>query len=189
MRSAVVHAALSAAALAAVMAAAQPASDWLTDDKGVLELKLASTEKGAICGGTLRLNRSRRLVLWEGAPGAIGCKQKVEATFDDVKSVAAEERGGFTVELKSGKVRKLLLVPLPHAAWLAQQPKVQDSVATALKYGSAIEAAPGGETMTASGSAGGGGPTVKKVDVPKELAADTKKAVDAVKQALEGPAR
>jgi hypothetical protein len=173
--------------IAIVLASGPPAAgspDWMSDEHGVLELRLAHLHPGRIDGGTLRLDRTKRLVEWIGAPGEIGCKDKVEARFDDVKSVAVDEVApGFLLELKTGKPKSLRLIPLPHAQWLLKQPKMQEAIATAMKYGTEGLNTPDGK-MAPTGSAAGGGPTLKTVEIPKDVAADTKKAVDALKEAL-----
>jgi hypothetical protein len=158
-------------------------ADWLTDDGTVVELKLAHMDKDRLDGGILRIDRAKRLVLWEGVPGDIGCKAKVEAKFEDVKSVDTDDRqAGFELEVKKGNPRKLRLIPLPHAALLLQQAQVtggslQNSMDNAGVTG------PDGLPMKVGGSSGGG-PSTKRLQLPKEAVADTQKAVDAIKQAL-----
>jgi hypothetical protein len=165
-----------------VRSADMPA-EWLSDASGVLELQLAHAHPGRIDGGTLRMDRRKRVMLWVGAPGDIGCKESIEASFDDVKSVTVGDAPGFFVELKSGKTRKLRLIPVPHAAWLARQSKMQEAMATSMKYGSDLQTTAG--KMEPTGAAAGGGPTLRMVEIPKDVADATKRAIDAIKHALE----
>lgn len=101
-------------------------SDWMSESNGVLELKLAHEEKARPDGGTLRIDSNKQVILWEGIPGEFGCKLKVEASFDDVKEISVSELAGFVLELRSGKNRKLSLIPAPHAWWFAQQWAARD---------------------------------------------------------------
>lgn len=155
--------------------------DWMTDDKGVLELKVAQVENNHLCGAVLRLDRNKRSLLHEGIPGEIGCKAKIEVSFDDVKSVDTGDEAGLTLELKKGKPRKALLIPVPHAPWLLQQAQVKGG------QGQGMEASglkgPDGDGMKMSGS-GSGAVTLKKVELPKPVVDDTKKAVEAIREAL-----
>ena len=43
-------------------------------------------------GGLLRLDRNKRLVLWQGIPGDIGCKLKVEAKFTTGTTISVPKR-------------------------------------------------------------------------------------------------
>src|SRR5512132_128425 len=75
--------------------AADLSPDWMSDEGGVLELKLAHNDKDRLDGGVLRLDRNKRLLLWPGIPGDIGCKVKVEAKFEDVEAVRVGDGAGF----------------------------------------------------------------------------------------------
>src|SRR5438445_12682930 len=82
-------------ALAAVALAADTL-DWMSDSAAVLEVRLAHADRDRVDGGTLRLDRTKRLVTWVGAPGDIGCKPKLESTLEAVQSVTTEDgRPGF----------------------------------------------------------------------------------------------
>jgi hypothetical protein len=159
--------------------------DWMTDEAGVLELKLAHADKGRPDGGVLRVDRGKREVSWEGIPGDIGCKQKVQTSFDDVKFVGAIDDGaGFTIEFTKAKPRKLLLIPVAHVSWLSATGKVEGGLGTAMSQSSLR--GPGGDQMTASGGAAGAGPSVRKAEIPKAVKDDCKKAAGAVQAALAG---
>jgi len=95
--------AITGIALGTNAPAADLSPDWMSDEGGVLELKLAHNDKDRPDGGLLRLDRNKRLVLWQGIPGDIGCKLKVEAKFEDVEAVRVGDGAGFTVELKHGR--------------------------------------------------------------------------------------
>lgn len=157
-------------------------AEWMADEAGVLDIKVALAEKGGACGAALILDRTKKTLLLEGAPGEIGCKLKVEESFTDVKSVKTGDGAGFLVELKKGKQKKLLMIPVVHVQWLLSQPMVGGS------FGQAVQSSnltgPDGEPIRVGGAAGGVGPTVKKVELPKDVVADTEKAVQAVRQAL-----
>ena len=91
---------------------AQPSSaDWMSETDDVLELKLAHEEKGRPDGGTLRIDSTKRLLLWEGIPGEFGCKLRVEASFDEVDDISVSELAGFVLALKRDKNKKLVLIP------------------------------------------------------------------------------
>ena len=120
---------LGVAALAlAVVAPPAPAGDsWMTDENGVLQMMLAHDEKSGPDGGLLTLDRNKKTITWAGAPGEHGCKLKVEGSFDSVKSVKDNGReAGFLLEMKEGKTRKLVLLPLPYAEWFVRQWKVAE---------------------------------------------------------------
>ncbi len=159
-------------------------ADWLTDDGNVLELKLAHLDKNGPDGGILRIDRGKKVVSWDGIPGEIGCKLKVEATFDDVKSVSLDDyQAGFVVELKKGKTKKLVLIPVPHAMALMTRADVKEvGLQTSMANAGLRDSA--GDGIRTGGSVGGAGPAAKKVELPKEVVADTRKAADAVLEAL-----
>lgn len=156
--------------------------DWMIDDQGVLELKLAQDEKDRPCGAVLRMDRNKRVLLYEGIPGEVGCKAKIEAVFGDVKSVTTGPQAGFTLELKTGKPRRLILIPVPHALWFAQQRQVRGGGLSQGMEG--VDArGPDGGAVHVSGSAAGA-PRLKKVDLPKPVVDDTKKAAAAIREVL-----
>jgi hypothetical protein len=163
--------------------AADVSTDWMSDEGGVLELKLAHNDKDRPDGGLLRVDRNKRVLLWQGIGGDIGCKLKVEAKFEDVEAVRVGDGAGFTVELKRGKPRKLVLIPVPHAEWLLKQYGVQEGLATAMANTEYLRG-PGGK-MTPSGGAGSAGPSIKKVELPEAVVRDTRRAADAVLAAMD----
>jgi hypothetical protein len=184
---ALLMAALVGPALAGVQdpaGVAPPSSaDWMSEDEGVLELKLAHEEKARPDGGTLRIDSRRRTVLWEGIPGEFGCKLEVEASFDDVKDISVSELAGFVLELKTGKNRKLVLIPVPHAWWFVQQWRTQDgSFAQNIPDGALRDH--DGTGMAISGAEGGAGPRVKHREIPKDVVKDTRKAANAIRAEL-----
>jgi hypothetical protein len=181
----VVAAALAAGAVTEVN------PDWMTDEGGVLELKLAHNDKDRPDGGLLRVDRNRRLLLWEGIPGDIGCRLKVEAKFEDVEAVKVGDEAGFTVELKKGRPRKLVLIPVPYVEWFIKQYRVREGVGTAMAQAPVELRGPGGDKLTPSGSAASAGPSIKKVELPEGVVRDTRRAASAVLAAMDrsGPAK
>jgi hypothetical protein len=157
-------------------------SDWLSDEGGVLELKVAQVESSQLCGAVLRVDRNKRSLLQQGIPGDIGCKAKVEVSFDDVKAVETGSEAGVTVELKKGKPKKFILMPLPHAQFLLQQAQVKGG-GLAQGMETAGVRGPDGDSMKVSGSSAGA-PVVKKVELPKTVVDDTKTAANSIREAL-----
>lgn len=158
-------------------------ADWMSEVDGVLELKLAHDEKKRPDGGTLRIDSRRGLVLWEGIPGEFGCKLKVEASFDDVKDITVNERAGFVLELRSGKNKSLILIPVPHAWWFTEQ-WVGRSGNISQRVPEGAMRSPDGDSMAMSGGAAGAGTSVKHREIPKPVVADTRKAANAIRAAL-----
>lgn len=176
---------------------ARAADPWIIDENGVLQMMLAHEEKNGPDGGLLTLDRNKKTIKWEGAPGEHGCKLKVEGAFDAVKSVKDNGReAGFVLEMKEGKPRKLVLLPLPYAQWFITQWEVADGrfgqtlPEGTLSAGSATagkgEASSGTGSMSPSGSASNAGPSTKHVDIPAQVEEETKKAVTVVRDALGG---
>jgi hypothetical protein len=163
--------------------AADLSPDWMSDEGGVLELKLAHNDKDRPDGGLLRLDRNKRLLLWQGIPGDIGCKVKVEAKFEDVEAVRVDDGAGFTVELKHGKPRRLVLIPVPHAEWFLKQYGIQEGLATAMANTEYLRG-PGGK-MAPNGAAASAGPSIKKVELPEAVVRDTRRAANAVLAAMD----
>jgi hypothetical protein len=166
-------------------ASAPPSSpaDWMSETDGVLELRLAHEEKARPDGGTLRIDSRKGLVLWEGIPGEFGCKLKVEASFDDVKDISMTELAGFVLELKSGKNKKLVLIPVPHAWWFNEQwsgksGNISQRIPEGAMHGH------DGDSFGVSGSAAGAGTSVKHKEIPKPVVDDTRKAANAIRAAL-----
>jgi hypothetical protein len=157
-------------------------TDWMTDEGGVLDIKVALADKGAACGGALMIDRNKKMLVFEGAPGEIGCKLKLEEPFAEVKSVKTGDGAGFLLELKKGKQKKLLMIPVVHVQWLIAQPMVGGGFGQAAQSANLV--GPDGEPMRVGGAAGGVGPSVKKVEIPKEVAADTEKVARTIREAL-----
>lgn len=168
--------------VAAVGLAVSGADDWFSDEGNKLAMMVAKLENGKLCGGVLRVNRATHGLVFEPAPSEMGCKNGAEAAQADVRSVKSGDGAGFLVELQRGKERKLLLIPLPHAQWLLATPIVKENN-TRQQVESAGLRGPDGEPMRVGGAAGGG-PKTKPVEIPANVAADTKRAVDAVLSAL-----
>jgi hypothetical protein len=164
-------------------------ADWLVDDGNVLELMLAHRDSPRPDGGTLRIDRRKHLVLWEGIARETGCKLKLEASFQDVKSVDIDERqAGFVLQLRKGKPKELVLIPVQHVSAFNIQPGLKaGGFQTSL--GSTPLRGPGGDSMRASGSAGGAAPSAKKLELPEAVVADTQRAVTAIRRAMDLPAQ
>jgi hypothetical protein len=160
--------------------------DWMTDNGVKLELMVAKLEDGKLCGGYLRVDRASKSLHFDKGPDTdMGCKRLAEAAASDVKAVKTGDGAGFLVDLASGKERKLLLIPLPHAQWLLAQPMVQYK-----NVGQQLESAGirdrDGNPVHVGGSSGSAGARTKQVAIPENVAADTKRAADAVQAALAG---
>ena len=87
-----------------------PPRDWMAVRNGAVELALAHRETDRLDGGILTVDPRRRVLIWEGVAGDMGCHVKVEASFDDVRSVALGEPG-FALEFRKGKGQRMLLIP------------------------------------------------------------------------------
>ncbi len=161
-------------------AAAPPSSsEWMSEDDDVPELKLAHEEKDRPDGGILRVDSRKRTVLWEGIPDETGCKRRVEVSFDDVKGISVSDLAGFVIEFKTGKDRKLVLIPVPHAWWFVQQWATGGgNFARNLPEGTLRDH--DGAGLTVTGAEGGVGPRVRHRDIPKEVVKDTTTAANAV---------
>jgi hypothetical protein len=152
--------------------------DWISDDGRVVTLLLAHRDVGRVDGGTLSIDRERRLVKWEGAPNEIGCRRPWEVSFDDVEDVKAEEPG-LVISLGKGE-KETRLVPLPHFAALVGQGRatgVTPGVKEALK-------GPDGDYAALSGSGASSTPSVARRAVPPQVQRDSGRAVDAILRAL-----
>jgi hypothetical protein len=165
-----------------------PSPDWIVDHGGTLELKLAHQESSGLDGGILRVDPTRRLLLWEGISGELGCKLSVEATFEEVKGVRARTEGGFAVELRRENAPKLLFMPLPDAPWLGRTPKtVENRLGVLMRSvpltGPGGRGGEGGE-MPLVGAVAYTGPKIKQVDLPPEVVADVNMAVTLIRGAL-----
>src|SRR5207247_379175 len=89
----------------------------------VLELKLAHEDPRGTDGGILRVDPGQRRIRWAGVPGEFGCKEILEASFDEVKRLRVGVDAGFVLELKDK--RKLSLIPVSHALWFKKQWKMR----------------------------------------------------------------
>jgi Bacterial Ig-like domain len=159
------------------------APDWIADHGGTLELKLAHQESNGLDGGILRVDPTRRLVLWEGIPGELGCKLNVEASFDDVKGVRARTDGGFAVELRREKPPKLVFMPLPDAPWFSKSTKVaQNRLAQVMHFMPLT--GPDGQPLPLNGAVAFGGDQIRHIDLPPEVVADVNMAVTLIRGAL-----
>jgi hypothetical protein len=176
-------AALSLGAVVASRAPADPADpersiQWMTVRDHSLELLLV---REGLCGGILSLDSVRRLVRWTGAPGDIGCKDGFEAAFDDVRAVRVQSDVGFLVDFRKGAGKRLVLIPLPHAAWLGQQARFRDASAKSVLDSASVAA--DGDTLAVPGAS-----AVQRGELPREVVADTQKAVDRLLEMLGRPA-
>src|SRR5437870_3802730 len=118
---------MTAFALALLLASSvPPPRDWMAVRDGAVELALAHREPDHLDGGILTVDPRRRVVMWQGIAGELGCPTKVEASFDDVRSVSVGEPG-FVLEFRKGKGPRLLFIPRPHAQWLLKERTVRTS--------------------------------------------------------------
>jgi hypothetical protein len=179
--------------LLSVLAAGSPPEsqsprDWLVRRNGVLELALAHQESGDPDGGILTVDSNRRMIFWEGIPGDLGCKERVEARFEDVKGVRSLEGAGFVVEFVKGVGKKLVLLPRPHAPWFQRQFRGPDAPGISQFLGERRTADSEGG-IRIGGVRGGAGPTLRRVELPTDVRVDTRAAMVAVMDALDrGPA-
>jgi hypothetical protein len=153
--------------------------DWISDDGRVVTLLLAHRDVGRVDGGTLRVDRERRVVTWAGAPNEIGCQRPWEAAFDDVEDVKADEPG-FLLLLRKGDTREARLAPLPHFTALVGQGRsvsVTPGVKEALK-------GPDKDRAPLSGSGASSTPTLSRPALPPRVQLDSARAADAVLRAL-----
>jgi hypothetical protein len=159
------------------------ASEWLVEPRaGVVLLRLVHNERGRSDGGELLVDSNRRVLLWGGIPGELGCKQKLEVPFDKVRAVRDEPEGLIRLEIKGEPRGKWVFVPLPHFAWLGQ---VTSSVTTGLSQGvTDTLSGPDGLPLQVGGSARFAGPQTRANRVPSEVTADVRLAVERIRQAL-----
>lgn len=184
-------AALVLAGLLAAGATPTPAAPiaWISDENGVLELLLAHRDDDRVDGGTLRVDRVKKLVTWTGAPNEIGCKRSFEATLADVKSVEEERTyAGFHLALRQGKRKDWTLIPLPHVTYLLKDPAVKEGDLQQ-RASDANLTGPDGAPLRVGGEAGGVGPRVKKRELPDDVDRDIRRAITALRDALATPAQ
>ena len=176
---------MTALALALLLEASlPPPRDWMAVRNGAVELALAHRETDHLDGGVLTLDPRRRVVIWEGIPGDMGCRVKVEVSFDDVRSVALGEPG-FALEFRKGKGQRMLLIPRPHAQWLLEERKVRTSqISQLVRDNGAVMMGPDGDAVPVTGSAASTAPIVEHLNLPSAVTADTRAAVNAIRDAL-----
>ena len=179
--------------LFSVLAAGSPPEnqtprDWLIRRNGVLELALAHQESDGADGGILTVDSNRRMVMWQGIQSDVGCKERVEARFEDVKSVKAQEGAGFVIEFVKSVGKKIVLLPRPHAQWFQRQYRSPEAGGLSQFIAERRTGdAEGG--MRIGGVRGGAGPTLRRVELPPQVRVDTRAAMAAVLDALDrGPA-
>jgi hypothetical protein len=159
-----------------------PPRDWMAVRNGAVELALAHRETDRLDGGILTVDPRRRVLIWEGVAGDMGCHVKVEVSFDDVRSVALGEPG-FALEFRKGKGQRMLFIPRPHAQWLLQERKVRSSqMAQAARDG--MLNGPDGDALPMTGAAASTAPIIEHLNLPSAVTADTRAAVNAIRDAL-----
>src|SRR5712691_144619 len=176
---------MTALALALLFEASlPPPRDWMAVRNGAVELALAHRETDHLDGGVLTVDPRRRVVIWEGIAGDIGCHAKVEVSFDDVRSVVLGEPR-FALEFRKGKGQRMLLIPRPHAQWLLQERKVRTSqISQLVRDNEAVMTGPDGQALPLTGSAASTAPALQHLDLPSAVTADTRAAVNAIRDAL-----
>lgn len=156
--------------------------DWIDDTGGVLEMRLAHRDTQRVDGGTLRVDRERRTVSWEGAPNEIGCQRPWHVAFEDVVDVRADAPG-FLVVLRGGPEKQVRLAPLPHFRALigeARDRSVGPNVKDALR-------GPDGDPLPLGGTGASTTPTfTPRVSAP-EVQSDSLRAAEAILRALGRP--
>jgi hypothetical protein len=152
---------------------------------GAVELALAHRETDHLDGGILTVDPRRRVLIWEGIAGDRGCLVKVEVSFNDVRSVALGEPG-FALEFRKGKGQRMLLIPRPHAQWLLQERKVRTSqISQLVRDNEAVMRGPDGQPLPLpTGAAASTAPIVEHLNLPSAVTADTRAAVNAIRDAL-----
>src|SRR5437867_7351604 len=143
---------MTALALALLFEASLPLPrDWMAVRNGAVELALAHRETDRLDGGILTVDPRRRVVIWEGVTGDMGCHVKVEASFEDVRSVALGEPG-FALEFRKGRGPRMVFIPRPHAQWLLQERKVRSSqISQLVRDNSAVMTGPDGDALPLTG--------------------------------------
>jgi len=175
---------MPAFALVLFLASLPAPRDWMAVRNGAVEMALAHREVDGLDGGILTVDPRRRVLMWQGIAGDLGCRTQVEARFDDVRSVSVGEPG-FTLEFRKGKGPRLVLIPRPHAQYLMQSRKVKDSqVAHLVQQGSLDLSGPDGDGLPLTGAAASTAPSVEHLNLPSAVTADTRAAVDAIRDAL-----
>jgi hypothetical protein len=161
-----------------------PPRDWIAVRNGAVQLALAHRETDHLDGGILTVDPRSRVVLWQGIPGEMGCRTKLEISFDDVRSVSVGEPG-FALEFRKGKGQRMLLIPRPHAQWLLQERKVRTSrISQLVRENAAVLSGPDGEPLPLTGSAASTAPIAEHLALPSAVTADTRAAVSSIRDAL-----
>jgi Bacterial Ig-like domain len=172
---------------AALHPASTPASpepvDWIVEDGSTLTLRLVRDEGYRICGGELTVDSASRTVRFVGAPGAIGCRTALEASFEEVKALRVTRReAGFVLEVPARKA-KLILIPLPHFHWFDEQRRMSVGTRDVENQLNAAGVLRGNDRDPVS-LGGSAAPILKHTHLPAEVVADTQKAVDLVREAM-----
>jgi hypothetical protein len=175
---------MSVLALALFLAPLPAPRDWMAVRSGAVELALAHREPDGLDGGILTVDPRRRVLMWQGIAGERGCRTQVEARFEDVRSVAIGEPG-FTLEFRKGTGPRLVLIPRPHAQWLMRDRKVADGQLSQLVQEGRLDiSGPDGESLPLTGNAASTAPRIEHLNLPGDVTADTRAAVDAIRDAL-----
>ena len=175
---------------AATVADTAASSIWMSLDGSVLVLKLAHDEGGRADGGILSINPANRSLSWRGIDGAMGCKESFDATFDQVRSVRPMKGVGFTLGIRDRKTMTFL--PAVDSDWFQRQYQVKEGSSAfnqAIKDGEIKMPVSRGDSGSANpfgtnGDSAFGGIKVTEVDIPDEVKADVRLAVDSILQTL-----
>lgn len=163
-----------------VASAQTTTSAWFSDDGRVVEMRLAHRDFDRVDGGTLRIDRERRVLVWQGAPNEIGCRRPFEAPLDAVTEVALDEPG-FHLRLSQGPVKDMKLIPLPHFAWLLT-PKTRGGIGPSVRE---QLKGPDRDRMPIGGSGASTLPSGPGPAPPPEVKQDSTRAVGAIRDALD----
>jgi len=155
--------------------------DWIAQSEGVVELSLAEYQRQGPCAGTLRLDVAHQVVLWKGVDESFGCHDPFEMAFADVESVEVlEDEPGLMLRL-ARKPKRMRLIPAPHFQWLMQEARVGGGISTHAAGSETVLSGPDGAPMRTGSTT----PTVRKVEIPDDVAKDIQKAVELIREALE----
>jgi hypothetical protein len=181
---------LSGAVLLGGVLGATPAPDesepveWIVEDGTTLMLRLVLEERGRPCGGELVVDPNRRLLRFEGMPGETGCERFVEASFTDLEELRVQRgEAGFALEVGGGREEKLVLLPLPHFRWFAAQRRVRQGGLDRQLSALGMVDRDGDAIRTGAPAA----PSVERFELPREVVADTEKAVELIREAMGRP--
>jgi hypothetical protein len=166
--------------------APEPSSpvEWIVQDGATLTLRLVLEERGRPCGGELVVDPRQRILRFEGVPGSIGCRRFVEAPFSDLEDLRVQHReAGFVLRVGGDNEETLVLLPLPHLRWFAAQRRVHLGGFDQRLSSLGITDRDGDRIWTGGPAA----PSVEQVQLPREVVADTKKAVELIQEAMGRP--